>query len=99
MIKAGYLKILTIGKDGERNVMSFEEYNRLTGDEFLSARMQAKYHQPILPLQEVKISSKFLAKRRTPAGRDIFQFRMEGEHFFTVGATFIYPLNLSLIGK
>lgn len=99
MIKAGYIEILMIGNDGKENAMTFEEFNRVSGDEFVTANIEAKYHKPILPWQEVQISSKFLGMRRIPNGRYVLRFRMEGEQFFTVGATFIYPLSLSLIGK
>ncbi len=99
MVKSGYIKILMIEKNGNETPMTFEEYNRVTGDEFVTANIQAKYNKPVLPDQEMKIECKFLGMRKIPYGRYVLRFRMEGENFFTVFATFVYPLSFNLIQK
>ena len=96
MIKHNYIKLL-IKEKGILKYMSFEEYNRIVGDEFVTAKIDARYMKPILPLEEIKLMSHFNNLKRSANGRYLFEFFVSSECYFNIHAFFVYPLKLKLI--
>jgi hypothetical protein len=96
MIKYNFIKLL-IKENDILKYMSFEEYNRIVGDEFVTAKIEAQYLKPISPLKEIQVISHFNNLKRNIKGRYLFRFSLKCEEYFNIQAIFAYPLNLDLI--
>jgi len=97
MIKNEYIKVPIREENENERAMTFEDYNRIAGDEFVTGKIEGKYRKPVLPSRKIWMLSEFHGMKRLPTGRYIFFFHMEGKEFFNIKASFIYPLNLYYI--
>jgi len=97
MIKNKFIKVLISDKNGNLKPMTFDEYNHIVGDEFVTAKINAKYHRPIPPIEEIQMISNFLNLRRSGNGRYILDFSIQSEPFLFIQAIFVYPLTLRLV--
>jgi len=96
MIKHNYIKLL-IRENEILKYLSFEEYNRIVGDEFVTAKIEGSYLKPIPPTEEIQLISYFNSLKRSAKGRYFFEFFVRSEYYFNIRAIFVYPLNLKLI--
>lgn len=99
MIKYGYIRLSMADEHGEEKWMTFEDYNRIVGDEFVTAKLDAKYKKPIPSFQKIEIRSHFLNMRRGSNGRYVFRFLLESKTLFVISLVFVYPLNLSFVRR
>ena len=97
MIKDGYIRVPIIGETEGRRAMTFEDYNQVVGDEFVTSKLEGKYIKPIPPEQKINISSRFIGFRISQTGRYLFFFNMNAEQHFFIKAVFVYPLSLEMI--
>ena len=97
MIKNQYVKIPITNGSGKERVMTFEDYNRIVGDEFVTIKLEGKYIKPISPEQEINILSQFIRIRVSQTNRYLFFFNMGATKHFFIKAIFVYPLSLNLI--
>ena len=99
MIKYNYIQVGIVDDNGLEKAMTFEDYNRIVGDEFVTAKLEGKYIKPIPPSRKVTVTNEFLGMKRTFSGRYLLKFQTKGEHFFSNKLTVIYPLNLHIVGR
>lgn len=99
MIKWDHIRVGIVNDDGLEKAMTFKDYNRIVGDEFVTAKLEGRYNKPIPPSRKVMVTNQFLGMKRTLTGRYLLKFQTRGEHFFTNKLTVIYPLNLHIVGR
>lgn len=99
MIKCSYIKLVIVKDNRVQGHMSFDEYNRIVGDEFVTAKIEGKYLKPIPPMEEIQVIGSFLDLKKSATGRYIFEFLFQSKQFFNIKAIFVYPLTLKLVGR
>lgn len=99
MVKYNYIKLIFVKNDGSIGEMTFDEYNQIVGDEFVTAKIEGRYLKPIPPTEKIQVISSFLSLRKNESGRYLFEFLFQSEHFFIIKAIFVYPLTLKLVGR
>ena len=98
MIKSKYISVNICGSNGLQREMSFEDFNRIVGDEFVTARLRGQYKKPIPPYRSVRLKSEFLQMRNPVGSKYFFTFKVTGELYFAVDLIVAYPLNTIVLG-
>ena len=96
MIKNQYIKVVLTDETRNEKLMTFEDYNRIVGDEFVTGKLEGSYTKPISPEMEIDILSIFIRLKISQTNRYLFFFNIDAEKYFSIKAIFVYPLNLKL---